>query len=165
MATKIDKLFALKALEEKVSDERKLVEFECRDELLEAYAADGTDRRTSTFFGPDAGKFSIKRYKAKPGKERVDYALADDVLFSEWLESNADAAISYAKRHAAEMGEEHFGMTGELPDGISRTVSVEPGKPEVITAQVYRFNPDAVVEKLGGNLLEGTNRLLLEGGE
>jgi len=165
MATKIDKLFALKAVEQKVTEERKLLEAECRDELLDAYRADGTNRRESPFFGPDAGKFSIKRYKAEPDKECVDYALADDVEFADWLEDNIDAAVSYVKRHAVDFAEEHFGMTGELPDGTTRVAYTEPGKPERITAQIYVFKPDVVLSKFDGNLLEGANRLLLGDGE
>ena len=61
----IDKLFALKAVKSKVDEEYKLLEGECRQELLEAYEKDGTDRKTSPYFGPDAGKFSIKLIKGK----------------------------------------------------------------------------------------------------
>ena len=161
MASKIDKLFALKAVEQKVKEERELLEYECRDELLEAYAKDGTDRRTSTFFGPDAGKFSIKRFKAKPGKTVTEYNLADDEAFADWLADNPSAASRFAKLHAADLAEWWFDANGELTDGVSRVEYEEEGTPERVTAQVYSFKPDVVIERLGGNLLEGANRLML----
>ena len=163
--TKIDKLFALKALEQKVTEERKLVEYDCRDELLEAFEVDGTDRRTSPFFGPEAGKFSIKRIKGKPPKEVTEFNLADDEAFAEWLEENKDAAMSFAKLHHSEFAKHHVESTGELPDGIAMVSHEEPGTEPYATAQVYSFKPDIVLEKLGGNVLEGANRLLLGDGD
>ena len=167
MPSKLDKLFALKAVEKKVTDERKLLEYECRDELLAAYEADGTDRRTSPFFGPEAGKYSVKRFKAKPPIVNVEYGMADDEEFAEWLEANQGSAISYVKAHAVEFAQSHFDATGELPDGFTRVEYEEPGEPERVTAQVYSFKPDIVLEKLAehGNVLEGANRLLLGDGD
>lgn len=163
--TKIDKLFALKAVEQKVTEERKLIEYECRDELLEAFGADGTDRRTSPYFGSDAGKFSIKRIKGKPPKEVTEFNLADDEAFAEWLESNVDAAMSFAKLHYADFARHHVESTGELPDGVSMVSYEEPGTEPSVTAQVYSFKPDMVLEKLGGNFLEGANQLLIGDGD
>lgn len=161
MATKIDKLFALKAVEQKVTEERKLIEYECRDELLEAFEADGTDRRTSPYFGADAGKFSIKRMKGTPAKEVTEFNLTDDVEYAEWLESNASTLIAYAKLHHAEIAKYSVDNFGELPDGIAMVSYEEPGKEPYVTAQVYSFKPDIIIDKLGGNMLEGANRLLL----
>ena len=163
--TKIDKLFALKALKRKVDEEYKLLEGECRQELLEAYAEDGTDRKVSPYFGSDAGKFSIKRTKAKPPQTVVEFNLCDDELFAEWLEENHGAALRFAMLNAADMGMYWFNFTGELPEGISRIEVEEPGMPEVLTAQIYSFKDDVVLEKLGGNLFEGANQLLLGDGE
>jgi len=167
MPSKIDKLFALKAVEKKVVEERKLMEYECRDELLEAFQQDGTDRRTSPMFGPDAGKFSIKRMKGKPPETVTEYNLADDVAFAGWLEENQGPAISYVKTHAAEFSRIYFEATGELPEGISRVEYEQPGTEPSVTAQIYSFHEDVVLEKLaeGGNFLEGANRLLLGDGE
>lgn len=165
--TKIDKLFALKAVEKKAEEERKLLEYECRDELIEAFNADGTDRRTSPFFGVDAGKFSLKRFKAKPAKKELAFSLSDDELFAEWLEDNKGAAIEYAKRHVDDFAEWHFRGSGEVADGIEMTETEVPGQPERLTAQVYSFKPDVVLSKLAenGNFLEGANRLLLGDGD
>ena len=166
MATNIDRLFALKALEQKIVEERKMLEYECRDELLEAYAIDGTDRRTSPYFGNDAGKFSVKRYKAKPGKEVVEYNVTDEDAFAEWQAENADAAHLYVGVYAAEFSRWWFEQNGELPDGIARVTYETDGEPERLSAQVYSFKPDIVLEKLseGGNVFEGANRLLLGDG-
>ena len=165
MVTKIDKLFALKALEQKISDERKALEYECRDELIEAFKEDGTDRKTSTFFGPDAGKFSIKRYKAKPGETVVEFNLADDEAFAGWLEENQAAVFGFAKLNAPDLARWWFDTNGELADGIARVEYEEPGTPATISAQVYSFKPDLVIEKLGGNFLASANALLLGDGE
>lgn len=162
---KVDKLFALKALKRKIDEEYKLLEGECRQELLEAYAEDGTDRRVSPFFGSDAGKFSIKRTKAKPPQTVVEFNMCDDEAFAEWIEDNHGAALRYAVLNAADFGRYWFNFTGELADGISRVEVEEPGTPEVLTAQIYSFKDDVVLEKLGGNLFEGANRLLLGDGE
>lgn len=164
-ATKIDKLFALKAVEQKITDERKMLEYECRDELLEAFETDGTDRRTSPYFGADAGKFSIKRMKGTPAKEVTEYNLADDEAFAEWLEENTASLIAYAKARYMEFSKYHVEATGELPDGIAMVSYEEPGKEPYVTAQVYSFKPDIVIDKLGGNFLEGANRLLLGGSD
>lgn len=165
MATKIDKLFALKAVEQKVADERKLIEYECRDELLEALEKDGTDRRTSPYFGPEAGKFSVKRYKAKPPKKVVEYNMTDDEAFAQWLDENVSHVIGHLILHYRDFVEAYFDGTGEVPDGIARVEYEEPGEPERLSAQIYSFKPDIVIEKLGANFLEGANQLLLGDGE
>lgn len=162
--TKIDKLLALKAVKSKVDEEYKLLEGECRQELLEAYEKDGTDRKTSPYFGPDAGKFSIKRIKGKKPETGVEFNMCDDEALAEWLESNHDAALRYAILNGADFGRYWFYFTGELPEGISRVEYEEPGTPDTLLAQVYSFKPDIVIEKLGGNLLEMTNELLLGDG-
>lgn len=168
MPNKIDRLFALKALEQKVKEERELTEYECRDELIEAYLNDGTDRRTSPYFGNGAGKYSIKRINGKPAQEEVTYVLVDDVAFAEWLESNVDSLVSFAKLRASDFSRIYFESTGEKPDGIEReTHVVKPATEPSVTAQVYSFKPDVVLEKLAenGNVFEQANKLLLEEGE
>lgn len=163
--TKIDKLFALKAVKGKVDEEYRLLEGECRQELLEAYEKDGTDRKTSPYFGPDAGKFSIKRMRGKKAEVRVEFNICDDEALAEWLEANHGAALRYAILNGADFGMFWFNFTGELPDGISRVEYEEPGTPDTLSAQVYSFKPEVVIDKLGGNLLERTNELLLGDGE
>lgn len=165
MANKIDRLFALKALEQRIAEERKLLEYECRDELLEAFEQDGTDRRVSPYFGPEAGKFSVKHYRERPGQEVVTYELEDWHEFSAWLDSDPKAAADFAFAKAELFAEWWTGRTGELPGGVSRKVAYEEGKPAYDSAQVYSFKPDLVLERLAecGNVFEGANRLLMEG--
>lgn len=165
--TNVDRLFALKALETRIAEERKDLECECRKELLGKYFEDGTDRMASPYFGPDAGKFSIKHYKATPDSTVRTFKLADDEAFAEWCEDNVDSLVSYAKSHVASISEWMVGKTGELPDGTAFEDTHVPGKPEVLSAQVYSFKSDTVLDKLaqGGNILEGANRLLLGDGE
>lgn len=165
--TKVDRLFALKALESRIKDEREQLEHECREELVARYGAEGIDRMQSPYFGPEAGKYSVKRYKAVPDSTKLDFYMGDDVAFAEWCEENLDAVVAYAKAHAADFAQWWMSRSGELPGGMDYEDVVVPGKPESISAQVYSFNPDIVLEKLayGGNVLEGANRLLLGDGE
>lgn len=159
--TKIDKLFALKALKKKVDEEYKLLEGECREDLLEAYAQDGTDRKVSPFFGAEAGKFSIKRSGGSEASTEDEFALDDDEALAEWLEANQGAAIRYAMLNAADFGAYWLHWSGEVPDGISLKRVEVPAQPPTLSAQVYSFKPEVVIDKLGGNLLAGANALLL----
>lgn len=168
MANNIDKLFAFKALEQKVKEQREMLEYECRDELIEAYEADGTDGRRSPMFGKEAGKYSIKVYKATPDKVTERFEMDDWDAFSDWIDANADAARDFAFVKGEAFAAYWMAKCGELPDGISLVRDVEPGKPERVSAQVYSFKPDIVIEKLseGGNLFERANALLLgDGGD
>lgn len=162
--TKYDKLFALKALKRKVDDEYKLVEGECRETLLAEYDKDGTDRKTSKFFGPEAGKFSIKRTGGCEAHVDQDFTLDDDEKFVEWLEGNKDAAVRYAILNAPDFGRYWLNWSGELPDGITLEEIEVPAQPPTLSAQVYSFKPDVVIGKLGGNLFEEVDRLLLGDG-
>lgn len=165
--TNVDKLLALKALETRIVEERKDLECECRKELLGKYFEDGTDRMVSPYFGPDAGKFSVKHYKETPDSSVRKFRLIDDEAFADWCEWNIDAVVSYAKSHAASVAEWVVDKTGELPCGTYFEDVHVPGKPEVLSAQVYSFKPDVVLDRLaqGGNVLEGANELLLGDGE
>ena len=160
--TKIDKLFALKAVKKKIDEEYKLLEGECREELLEAYRKDGTDRKVSPFFGSDAGKFSIKRTGGKDAETVRDFVLADDEKLAEWLEANPDAALRYAMLNAKDFARYWVNWSGEIPDGMEMTETHVEATPPTLTAQVYSFKPDVVLDKLGGNVLDGVNELLLE---
>ena len=167
MPTKIDRLFALKALEQKITEERKLVEYECRDELIESVKADGSDRRISTYFGPEAGKFSIKRMKGKPPQETVRYDNEDWDEFDAWIKDNFEEAVNFIFQKCSLFCEWWFDRTGEVPAGVNRVVEVMPGTEGSLSAQVYSFKSDIVLAKLaeGGNIFEGANQLLLGDGD
>lgn len=162
--TKIDKLFALKAVKKKIDEEYKLLEGECREELLEAYGKDGTDRKTSPFFGPDAGKFSIKSTGGKDAETVREFEVADDEKLAEWLEENKGAALRYAMLNAKDFAAYWVNWSGEIPDGVEMTETHVEATPPTLTAQVYSFNPSVVLEKLGGNMFEKVNELLLDDG-
>ena len=162
--TKIDKLFALKAVKKKIDEEYKLLEGECREELLEAYGKDGTDRKTSPFFGPDAGKFSIKRTGGKDAETVRDFELADDEKLAEWLEANPDAALRYAMLNAKDFARYWVNWSGEVPDGMEMTETHVEAQPAALSAQVYSFKSEVVMDKLGGNMFEKVNELLLGDG-
>ena len=163
--TKIDKLFALKAVKKKIDEEYKLLEGECREELLEAYARDGVDRKISPFFGLDAGKFSIKRSGGKDAETVRDFELADDEKLAEWLESNHDAALRYAMLNAKDFARYWVNWSGEVPDGMEMTETHVEATPPTLSAQIFNFKDDVVLGKLGGNVLDGVNELLLGDGE
>lgn len=163
--TKIDKLFALKAVKNKVDEEYKLLEGECREELLEAYGKDGVDRKSSPFFGPEAGKFSIKLTGGKDAETVREFEMADDEKLADWLEENKGAALRYAMLNAKDFASYWVSWSGELPDGMEMTETHVEATPPTLSAQVYSFKPDVVLDKLGGNVLDGVNELLLGEGE
>lgn len=162
--TKIDKLFALKAVKKKVDEEYKLLEGECREELLEAYGKDGVDRKSSPFFGPEAGKFSIKRTGGKDAETVREFEMVDDEKLADWLEANKGAALRYALLNAKDFAAYWVNWSGEIPDGMEMTETHVEATPPTLSAQVYSFKPDVVLGKLGGNVLDGVNELLLGDG-
>ena len=163
--TKYDRLFALKALKKRVDEEYKLCEGDCRETLLMEYEEDGTDRKTSKFFGPEAGKFSVKRTGGSEAHVDLEFSLDDDVVFCEWLDENKDAAIRYAIANAQDFGRFWLNYSGEKPDGIEVDEIAVPAQPPTLSAQIYSFKSNVVIDKLGGNLIEGVNQLLLGDGE
>jgi len=159
-ANPIDKLAVYQAIKDKVDAATKLAKQEAEEFFYAKRDEDGTASLTSPMFGADAGEYHCGKTKAK---KEVEYHLADDVDFAEWLEANQDAAIQFAKLNAADLGRWWFDSTGELPDGVSR---VEVDIPSAVTApKFYRFDPSVVEEKLGANLFEGADRLLLGDGD
>ena len=157
--TPIDKLAAYKAIKNQVDSAYKLAEQEAEDFLTYKRDTDGTTSLTSPVFGSDVGEYHYGKTRAK---KVVEYALCDDVDFAEWLECNVDAAIGFAKLNASDLGRWWFDANGELPDGISRVEVEEPSK--MTAPKFYKFNPSVVLEKLGGNMFEKVNELLLGDG-
>ena len=158
--TNADKLFALEYVRREVNAAYDDAKNALRDELAELNESHGATEIASKHFGAAAGKFKFKFSKPKTV---VEYNLADDEEFAEWLEGNQQAALSFAKLHAAELAEWWFSGSGELPDGVARVEYDEPER--VVGAQIYGFKPDMVAEKLGGNVFGEVNRLLLGDGE
>lgn len=161
--TKIDKLLALKAIERAIVDERKALEADCAEELVEDYLRDGTDRRTSPMFGPDAGKFSVKRMKGSEGQKVVQVDIDDYDAFLEWLMLNKSEAIEFAQANYISFARYLLQTAGEVPDGLFVNEVTVDEKPARLTAQVYSFKPELVLSRLGANFLTAANELLLEG--
>ena len=158
--TPIDKLAIYQTIKDQVDSAYKLAKMEAEDFLAYKRDTDGTTSLTSPVFGSDVGEYHYGKTRAKTFFE---YALCDDVDFSEWLEDNVDAAIGFAKLNAPDLGRWWFDANGELPEGISRIPVEEPSK--TTAPKFYKFNPSVVLEKLGGNLFEEADKLLLGDGE
>ena len=155
---KIDKLFALKALEKRVKEAREELEAEVREALLEQYEEGGGDRMRSPYFGNDAGAYT---YTPPEEVEETEWKLCDWTAMAEWMAQDPKAAESYAYAHFADFASWWFERTGEVPEGISRATvaTVKPGRTRLAVKE------QVVFDKMGGNLFEEVNRLMLGGGE
>lgn len=149
-----DKLFALKALEKRIKTAREDLEAEVRTKLLEQYESDGTDRFRSAYFGKDAGTYTYI-----PPKEElaVAWAVCDTDALIEFLNEDPSIAQDFVRANAQQFGEWWLEATGEVPDGISR-VTYETTKPGSTRLAVKE---QVIFDKLGGNLFEAANRLMI----
>jgi len=162
MANPVTKLIALDCVKAEVDEKYKEAKAEAEDFLAELRDKVGTTVLTSPELGPDAGEFKYGRTR---GKEVVEYHLADADELDEWLDGNAQAAISFVGNHVEEFGEWWFSSTGEVPDGISRVAYEVP--PATTAPKLYKQNREFVKERLlsNGNFIEDVNRLLLGDGD
>ena len=159
-------LYFATAYKKKVDKEWKALKSECDEEFLDEYRESGNTTKRSLLFGKGAGTYYIPINEAKPPQEVTNYALADDVAFSEWLDGNQDAAIRYAMLNAQDFARFWFNFTGELPDGTTRVAYTTEGTPETPGTPTMKVKEDVVFEKMRemGLLAEGT-KLFLGGAE
>lgn len=162
MPTKFDVLVAAKATEKEFAKRVKALETECKDEFMERYRADGTDRMRSTVFDPKAAWMTMKG--GKPS-ERVDrFQLNDQDAAIEWMDETRPETDSFATANLEEFCRHWFYSTGECPDGCSViTYDSEPVEP---TPCLY-VKEAKVLPALQANphLLGEVNTLLLMEGD
>lgn len=155
-ANAFDRLFVAEVVKGSVDEAYKKAKHDAEDELARLRDEYGSLSTTSKYFGPEAGEY---KYSQTRKKKIVEWNLADRSDFKDWCVENPTATAMFALENAEDFGKWWFEETGELPDGISR---VEYEQPAGLGApKIYRLDSDVITGKLGGNLFEGANRLLL----
>lgn len=157
-ANKIDKLFAIKAIEKKLVEERKQLESDAKLEMAQDYADSGVTQKRSVMFGKEAGTLS---YIPPKDEEQIEWLISDWTALGEWLAKDPKAAEKYIFAHAQDFGQWWLDETGEIPDGIRRNTytTTKPGSARLAVKE------DVVISQLGGNLFEAANQLLLGDGD
>lgn len=158
MANKVDRLFALKAVEKRLVEERKELEADVKQELAGDYAESGVTQRRSVMFGKEAGTLS---YIPPKDEDRVEWNLADWTALAEWLANDPKVAEQYIFANFQDFGEWWLEQTGEVPDGIARVnyTVTKPGSARLAVKE------EVVLSKFGPNFLEEVNTLLLGEGD
>ena len=161
--TKVDKLFAAKALLKALEKEVKILESECKDELREQYMEDGkTTQNRSRYFGTKAGCLSLT-----PGKEpqrKVMEFVANQKDVDEWMNGlHEDVFFGYALDNVEDFCKWCFAQTGEVIPGFERIEYMsDPGMPTVKLTVRENVVLPMLMES---GMLEGSVRYLLGDGE
>ena len=168
MGKAVDRLIAVKRIKEKVDETYKKCELDAEVELGRLNAETGTTEIGSMLF-EGAGVYKYSKTRAKRIQK---YALDDESDLAEWVSQNPSAVAKWLASkagrdsiYAEQFGAWWFSLTGEVPDGMTRTEYEEP--PRIGAPKVYQYDPlaiDAYFEENGG-WLEGGSRLLLGDGE
>ena len=162
MATKFDVLVAARATEKEFAKRVKALENECKEEFIENYKANGTDRMRSTVFDGKAAWMTMKG--GKPSVPATKFQLNDPDLFVDWMDAQKPETDSFAQDNMAQFAEWWFNKTGECPDGcVVINYDTEPVEPtpaltvkEALVLPALQANP---------NLLGEVNTLLLGDGD
>ena len=160
-------MLVAKRYKERVEEAYKELEVAAADELATLKSETGT-AQIESMFTEGAGIYHYSKIKAKKVEQ---YALADEADLSDWIAENAPAMARWlasksgkGQTYAALFGAWWFNITGELPDGMTRTVYEEPEKQG--PPKVYQYDPaviDDYFEKNGGWLMCGSGLLLGDG--
>ena len=157
--TKLDRLFAAKAVlkeaQKKVSD----LEAECKQELLEEYETSGNDRKRSPMFGKDAGYLGIQIGEKK--RDVREY-VADRAAVEKWLKEAKPDFDDFAMDNLDTFCSWWFMQTGEAIPGFERIEVVTPATP--VPKLVVKEK--VVIPMLReANILDGIGQYLLGDGE
>ena len=168
MGKAVDRLIVAKRIKERVIEAYKEAEIAAADELA-ALKAETGGKEIGSMFIEGAGTYKYSTVRAKKVER---YALADKYELSEWIAENAPAVADWlaskadgGSTYAEAFGAWWFPITGEVPDGMTRTVYEEPARQGA--PRVYQFDAkaiDAFFEQHGG-WLEGGMLLLGDGSE
>lgn len=174
MGKAVDRLVAATWVKQKVDAAYKEAEADAFDELAEF-----TERTASGIISSytdgngDPVVLGEYKYSQTRPKTVVEYGISGLGGLPEWIGKNAEYVADWlatsAKKggdtYAQKFAEWYFGMTGEVPEGMSRTERTEPARRGA--PKLYRFDAEAVGSyfESNGGWLEGANRLLLGDGE
>ena len=159
--TKLDRLFAAKAILKEAEANVKALETECKGELLDRYLEDGTDRLRSPYFGKDAGYLGISEGKAKEATVREFVSDAQKVI--DWMDETRPETDGLAQDNLELFCSWWFAQTGEDIPGFERIeYAPEPGRP--IAKLVVKEKVVIPIMRDSG-MLEGSAAFLLGDGE
>lgn len=160
--TKLDRLFAAKALLKKFEAEVKVLEAECKGDLLEQYEKDGmTTQQRSRFFGTKAGCLSLTPNDTPKREIREYIADVDEVL--DWMDETDPDVYGFVRENLEEFCKYHFAKTGEMIPGFNRIEYVCGAGAPVIKLTVKEKVVLPILRESG--LLEGSVQYLLGDGE
>ncbi|MBQ9003057.1 MAG: hypothetical protein IJ087_14485 [Eggerthellaceae bacterium] len=162
MPTNFDLLVAAKAVEKTFAKRVKALETQVKDEFIEKYRNDGTDRMRSTVFDGKAAWMTMKG--GKPSETVTKFQMTDAQAVIDWMDENRPETDSFATDNLAQFAQWWFEHTGECPDGCKViTYDTEPTEPtpaltvkEAMVLPVLQDNP---------RILGEVNELLLGEGE
>ena len=174
MGKAVDRLVAATWVKRKVEEACKKVEADASDELAE-FTANSSTGIASTYMDENGEPVLLAEYKYSQTKAKkvVEYGISGSGGLPEWIASNAEYIADWlatpekkgGEAYAKKFAKWYFDMTGEVPEGMSRTEHEEPARRGA--PKLYKFDADAVGSYLEshGGWLEGANRLLLGDGE
>lgn len=130
MATKLDMLFAAKAVSKEINNRVGKLEAEVKEEMLEEYLENGNDRKRSPLFGKGAGYLGVQ--EGKPSEKVTKFQVVDPQAVIDWMDEQRPDTDCFAQDNLELFAKWHFEHTGECPDGCTViTYDSEPGKPIV----------------------------------
>lgn len=162
MATKLDTLFAAKAVSKEINNRVNALEMECKEELLREYRENGNDRKRSPMFGKEAGYIGIQQ--GRPSEHVTRFQLVDTDAFVDWMDEAKPETDTFAQANMAQFAEFWFHQTGECPEGCTVIeYESEPGEPIAKLMVKEKVVLPMLQENAG--MLGEVNRLLLGDGD
>lgn len=167
MASKVDLLFAAKAVSKEMAARVRALEDECKAELADDYMRDGTDRRRSPLFGDGAGWLSVVKRDPEPARRERRFQLTDPQAAIDWMEEARPDTDTFASENLEAFARWHFEATGELPGGCDLVEYEVPAVPAGVKSVTLTVKEKVVLPQLAGDaaLLGEARRLLLGDGE
>lgn len=155
--SKLDTLFAAKAVSKEINRRVRALEEECKSDFVEEYRRNGTDRMRSAVFGKEAGWLTMK--DGRPSEHVTVFQMVDEREVIEWMDEARPETDGFATDNLAQFCQWWFEHTGECPDGCTViSYDTEPTEP----TPVLVVKEAKVLPKLKGNALAGeVNQLLL----
>lgn len=138
------------------------LEQKAKEELLEEYRANGTDRRSTPNLGDKMGTLYIKAGKHVPAETVSVFAVDNVQEVVDWMDETRPDTDCFAADHVEEFAEWYFFTTGELPPGC---VLKDQSHGGYDTDPIAVLKPDyKKIDAAFAPQLEAVSRLMLGGG-
>lgn len=159
-----EELALLTAMSKTVGDAIKGAKADAQEALMDAFSADGTDRRAIMVGGAKVGEVGVSFTKpgpaVKPGREREALEAAIELGIIDWSKVSAAFVRGWESRFSQVGGAVVEAQSAELCDWLAW----EPSRPK--SASVRGCKPGDVVPALKAKLGDdGLSSLLLGGAE